>query len=222
MLLRLDMSLPEESIMLETTLMSGTRDTTTHLYLKAPLALPDGVTADFAASFGYTGPDRPLLYLRSANCPQISKAGKRPASLIPGDSNNFLLTATVTLSGQNAQILFGNLRNGTGSGTFWITLNNTYIASTLLSIDGYDTSGNIWRARFGTGKLTINTPHTVRLERKAGMLTCTIDGVAYPAVSMPKGFSLTVVDYPLYLGNSVDSAFPLGGTVIAFDYTVYV
>lgn len=208
--------------MLESNLFASKRNTNKgHLSLVKPLTLPDAVTGDFASWFSYSGSDSPLLYSRSANCPQLSKANVLPKSLVPGDTNDFVLTATVTLTNQNSQALFGNLNNSGGVGTFWITLNNTYIANTLISIDGFDTAGAIFRARFGSGKLTINVPHTIRLERKAGVLSCSIDGVSYTDVSMPKGFSPTKVSYPLYLGNSVDSAYPLSGTVSAFDYLIY-
>lgn len=207
--------------MLESNLLRGKGRVKSRLVLSKPLTLPDTVTADFAPWFDYSGADNPILMSRSANCPQLSKSAKIPQSLIPGNSNDFILTATVTLSNQNAQALMGNLLNGSGSGTFWITLNNTYVASTLIAFDGYDTGGGIWRARFGSGKLTINTPHTIRLERKGNVLSCMIDGISYPDASMPKGFSLTSATYPLYVGNSVDGAYPLTGTVGALDYTIY-
>lgn len=192
------------------------------LYLKQSLSLPNASATDYSPWFDYTGIDDPIDFTSATaqGFPKFAKGTGIPQTLLPGDANDFVLTARFTLLNQNTCELFGNLINGNGTGSFWITLNNTYIASSLLSIDGYDTSGNIWRARFGSGKLTMNAPHLLSIERKSGMLKVSLDGVTYPSVAMPKGFALTY-GYPLAIGATADAALKLTGKVEQFDYTVY-
>ena len=190
------------------------------LNLNTPSTYPI-VSGNPAMYFDYAGSDAPISIRNLYNHPQFTKDGQTPPSFLPGDNNDFLLTSKVSLTTQNQQQLFGNLANGAGAGSFWVTLNNTYIAESPISIDGFDTTGTIFRARFGSGKLTANVAHDIRIERKAGALTVTLDGVVMGSVSMPRGFAKSSPPYPMYLGSCADGAMQLTGTVYTFTFMVY-
>ena len=143
-----------------------------------------------------------------------------PVSTRIGNTTNFYIDSYIKLRSTAPQILVGNLKNSDGTGSYWVTLNNTFQVASQISIDGYDTTGVVQRFRFGTGTLPINTWLHLRLERVGTQLKFFINGAQVGATqTMTKGFGGSAANQ-LYVGKSSDNAFLLNGLIDDFYFEV--
>ncbi|HDR2377138.1 TPA: hypothetical protein QCH88_004385 [Enterobacter asburiae] len=130
-----------------------------------------------------------------------------------GDATNFYIDTHVKLRSNAPQMLIGNLRNSNGTGSYWITLNNTFQVASQISLDGYDTAGAVQRFRFGTGTLPLNTWLHIRLQRIGAELKFYLNGTQVGATqTMQKGFGGNTTNQ-LYVGKTTDNAFLMNGLI---------
>lgn len=152
--------------------------------------------------------------IRLASAGRIEVGTTFPSGCAIGNNTNFDFKVYVKLTTTAPQMWCGNLRNATGTGNYWITLNNTYQQACQLSFDGISTAGGVQRFRFGVGS-TIPTNRWVKLELKRvnKQLSFYIDDVQVDSVlSMPNGF-VTTYTYPFNVGGSVDDTYLLSGWI---------
>lgn len=130
------------------------------------------------------------------------------------NSTDFVIESNVYLTSTATQILVGNLNNNSGTGSYWVTLNNVFGAASQISIDGYSTTGAVQRFRFGVGstKLPVNTWFKIKLQRVGTNLSFWLNDVQVGASqTMTLGFASS--GNALRIGNSTDGAIPLIGII---------
>lgn len=168
--------------------------------------------------FFYTNGYNAVRFMAAPSKIEIGTGGI-PAALVIGDSTDFVIQGYVYLTGTSTQMLIGNLINGTGTGSFWVTLNNTFGVSSQISLDGYSTTGAVQRFRFGTTgstKIPTDTWVHIKLERVGTNLSFYIDNVQVGASqSMTLGFMNTSSNI-LCIGSSVDNTYQLLGAIDSF------
>lgn len=167
----------------------------------------------------YTDGYNAIRILSATSYVQIGTGGL-PLSLRIGNNTNFTIETYVYLTGNTTQMLIGNLVNATGTGDYWITLNNTFQVSSQISLDGYSTTGSVQRFRFGTtaGSTTIpiNTWVKIKLERIGSLLSFYLNDVQVgSSQTMTLGFSSTSSNI-LKIGNSTDNVYQLLGAIDSF------
>lgn len=165
----------------------------------------------------YTEPYNSIRFLANPAYVQVGSSGV-PAAFQILDGTNFKIETYLYLTGTTPQMLVGNLRNSTGSGSYWITLNNTYQEQSQISLDGYSTTGAVQRFRFGTGKLPTNTWFKLKLERVGTVLSFYInDSQVGSSQTMNFGFGTSGNVYRI--GTSSDGEFQLLGAVDNFSFS---
>ena len=133
------------------------------------------------------------------------------------DSTDFVIQSNIYLTSTATQLLVGNLNNGSGTGSYWLTLNNVFGSASMISLDGYSTTGAVQRFRFGVGstKLPINTWVNIKLERIGTNLSFYMNGTQVGASQvMNLGFAGTANN--MRIGNSTDNAIPFIGYIDNF------
>ncbi len=137
-----------------------------------------------------------------------------------GDAADFYIDTYIKLRSNASQMLIGNLRNSNGTGSYWLTLNNTFQVASQISLDGYDTTGAVQRFRFGTGTLPLNTWLHIRLQRVGTELKFYLNGTQIGATqTMTKGFGGNSANQ-LYVGKTTDDAFLMNGLIDDFYFEV--
>lgn len=175
----------------------------------------------YNADAGSTGWDA-IRFLSGTPSVQIG-AGGVPLALEIGDSTDFVIESYLYLSSTSVQMLIGNLSNSAGTGSYWLTLNNTFGVQSQVSLDGTSTSGTIQRFRFGTTgdvKLPVDRWIHIKLQRIGSSLSFYLDGVQVGASQvMTMGFR-NVSTNVMRIGCSSDSAYPLRGAIDSFRMEV--
>ena len=142
-----------------------------------------------------------------------------PTSYVIGNSTNFTIETNLYLRDTSVQMLIGNLSNSAGSGSYWITLNNTFQQACMVSIDGFNAS-TVNRYRFGAGlNIPINQWCTLKIERIGTVLSVYLNGTLVgSSQTMSVGF--TNQTNPMRIGLTSDGAYPLNGIIDNFRIQV--
>lgn len=150
---------------------------------------------------------------------QVGTSGV-PAAWQIANNTNFVIETYVKLPDTSTRILCGNLNNNAGSGSYWLTLNNTFGTSCQLSMDGYSTTGAVQRFRFGTTttKLPINTWNHIVITRNGSTLEVVLNGTSLGTLTMSLGFQNH--SNPFTVGNSTDNAYNFNGSIDSFHMTM--
>lgn len=187
----------------------------------APASFPLAAGVVASDLFSASAAEAVTLSVLNGSVRMVNSLGQIPPSLIPGNIDDFVISAEVNLTGTGVYVLLGNLVDGAGSGSFWLSLNNTYQVASQISLDGYDANGAVQRFRFGSGKLPTGAWTTLKLQRVSGVLSFYLNGVQVGASqSMPNGFRNNAMLNPLMIGSSADNAYKLAGQVRNLIYTV--
>lgn len=168
--------------------------------------------------FYYTDGYNAVRYIAGTSYIQVGSGGV-PAPFQIGDSTNFKIETYLYLTGSTTQMLIGNLNNNLGTGSYWLTLNNTYQVQSQISLDGYSTTGAVQRFRFGTtaGSTTLpkDTWIKIKLERVGTLLSFYINDIQVGASqTMNLGFNPSGNTYRI--GLSSDGAYQLLGAIDSF------
>ncbi len=168
--------------------------------------------------FYYTDGYNAIRIIRPTSYVQIGTGGV-PSAFQINNNTNFKIETSVYLTGTSTQMLIGNLINGTGTGSYWITLNNTYQVPSQISLDGYSTTGAVQRFRFGTSgstKMPTDQWVKIKLERVGSLLSFFINDVQIGASqTMTLGFQNTSGNV-MKLGSSTDNTYQLLGAIDSF------
>lgn len=140
-----------------------------------------------------------------------------PSSFVIQDDTDFTIDTYVKFSTTQVRLLCGNLRNSAGTGSYWVTLNNTFGEQCQVSIDGYSTTGVVQRFRFGTvnPKLAVDTWNHVVISRIGTVLEVVLNDISLGTQSMPLGFSNSSTNL-FTVGNSSDFQYNFNGTMDSF------
>lgn len=160
------------------------------------------------------------IHFKSASYVQISSTGM-PSYYNIQNSTDFYIETYVYLTSTQTMMLCGNLNNNTGSGNYWITLNNTFQQSSQISLDGYDINNTVQRFRFGLNQtLPVNTWTKIRLQRASSVLSFYLNDVLVEnSVSMPNGFRNTSTN-AFRIGETSDGVYPLSACIDSFRFIV--
>lgn len=116
------------------------------------------------------------------------------------------------------QMLFGDLVDNNGTGTYWVTINNTYQTSCMVAVECLGVGlgvGSTKRFRFGLG--TTKFPHGVVkrlvIKRVSGVITASLDGVAFPESYTDNSGFAPVSNTPFAIGGSSDNRYLFSGTI---------
>lgn len=172
---------------------------------------------------------RPSLYFsaslnainfKSPSYVQISSTGM-PSYYNIQNSTDFYIETYIYLTSTQTMMLCGNLNNNTGTGNYWVTLNNTFQQSSQISLDGYDINNTVQRFRFGLNQtLPLNTWTKIRLQRTSSVLSFYINDVQVgSSLTMANGFRNTSTN-SFRIGESSDGVYPLAGCIDSFRFIV--
>lgn len=165
----------------------------------------------------YTDEYNAIRFIANPSYLQMAGSGVPPAFQI-GNSTNFKIETYVYLTGTSSQMLVGNLLNGSGTGSYWVTLNNTFQVPSQISLDGYGTNGSVLRYRFGTSgstQIPVNTWLKIKLERVGTLLSFYINDTQVGASqTMTYGFNNHGNAYRI--GASTDGVYQLVGAIDSF------
>lgn len=142
-----------------------------------------------------------------------------PSGLVIQAGKDFHIEMDVKTNSANApQMLFGDLVDSNGSGTYWVTINNTYQVSCMVSLDCLGAGLGISstkRFRFGLG--TTKFPHGVVkrlvIKRVSGVISASLDGVAFPETYTDNSGFAPVSNTPFAIGGSSDGKYLFSGTI---------
>lgn len=139
-----------------------------------------------------------------------------PAGLTIKANTDFNIEVDITTSLTTNQMILGDLHNTIGTGTWWLMINNTFQTTAMITLDMQGQPGaTAKRFRFGIGatKFATNTKKRLRVKRVAGVITASLDGVAFPE-SYTDQFGPT--NYPSYymtFGGTSDGLLLFKGTL---------
>lgn len=142
-----------------------------------------------------------------------------PSGLVIQAGKDFHIEMDVKTNLANTyQMLFGDLVDISGTGTYWVAINNTYQASSMLAFEclgaGLGVSSTK-RFRFGLG--TTKFPHGVVkrlvIKRVSGVISASLDGVAFPETYTDNSGFAPVSNTPFAIGGSSDGKYLFSGTI---------
>lgn len=140
-------------------------------------------------------------------------SGGLPSGFVVGTTTDLLIDTWLYLDNTSQAILCGNLNNNAGTGSWWVTLNNTYQVFASVSIDGYSTTGEVQRFRFGTATLPVNTWFRLTITKSGNSLYVKKDNVFLGSVqTISKGFGGNTAN-PFCIAGTTDNALMMRGKI---------
>lgn len=142
-----------------------------------------------------------------------------PAGMAIRANTDFRIEMDVKTNLANAfQMLFGDLVDNSGTGTYWVAINNTYEATNMVSLDCLGVGlGGIYTKRFRFGLGATKFPHGVVkrlvIKRVSGVITASLDGVAFPESYTDNSGFAPVSNTPFAIGGSSDNRYLFSGTI---------
>lgn len=142
-----------------------------------------------------------------------------PAGMTIRANTDFRIEMDVKTNLANTyQMLFGDLVDNSGTGTYWVTINNTYQASSMLAFECLGAGlGVMYTKRFRFGLGTAKFPHGVVkrlvIKRVSGVITASLDGVAFPESYTDNSGFAPVSNTPFAIGGSSDNRYLFSGTI---------
>lgn len=149
---------------------------------------------------------------------QVGTSGV-PAAWQIANNTNFVIETYVKLPDTSTRILCGNLNNS-GTGSWWVVLNNTFGTACQVAMDGFSTTGSVQRFHLGTSPstLAINTWHHIVITRNGSTFQVVLNGTSLGTLIMSLGFQNH--SNPFTVGNSTDNAYNFNGSIDSFHMTM--